>query len=127
MLKRTAAALLLTLPPLAGWAGQTVVTAPPEPLPEVFAPSPVQIETISALVSTPQLAAALASAEPGSQEAITAVAAILEDYAARVEAAGGLPPMTAEERAAALTLLGRIAAVTGPTAGLNALISRLSP
>ncbi|ODM43331.1 hypothetical protein [Cereibacter johrii] len=127
MLKPTATALLLVLTPLTGWAGQTVVTAPPEPLPDVLSPSPVQIETISGLVSDPQLAASLASAEPGSQEAVAAVASILDVYAARVDAAGGLPPMTAEEQATALELLNRIATLTGRTEAISSLTARLSP
>ncbi|MGP3698969.1 hypothetical protein [Rhodobacter sp. NSM] len=125
MLKLTAAALILALVPAAGWAGDRVVTAPPEPLLDVT-PTLPQIGIVSTLVSTPQLAAALASAEPGSPEAIAAVAAVLDDYAAQVDAAGGLPPMTAEERTMALGLLNRIATLTGGTEAIRSLIARLS-
>ncbi|MCE6949736.1 hypothetical protein LAZ29_02210 [Cereibacter sphaeroides] len=126
MLKPTAAALLLALAPAAVRAGQTVVDVPPEPLPEVFAPTPPQIDAIAAELGDPALADALASAEPGSQEAIVAVGNIVNAYAERVIASGSLPPMTPEQRAAALDLLTRIVSLTGATPATRELIRRLS-
>ncbi|UIJ32910.1 hypothetical protein LV780_20235 (plasmid) [Cereibacter azotoformans] len=126
MLKRTAAAILIAALPATGWAGRTVVEPPPEVLPDVFAPTIADMAAVAAQLGDPELAAALASAEPGSPEALSLVATILNAYAERMIALGSLPPMTAEERAAALELLNNIARLTGSTPATRELVRMIS-